>query len=37
MTRPGALEPKKRYHDLLHRDIDNRNVLVKKYAFSGRT
>jgi hypothetical protein len=37
MTRPGALESKKRCHDLLHRDSDNRDFLVKKYAFSGRT
>jgi hypothetical protein len=31
-----ALESKKRYHGLLHRDSDNRDFLVKKYAFPGR-
>jgi len=32
-----ALEPKKRCHDLLHRASDNRDFLVNKNAFSGRT
>jgi hypothetical protein len=37
MTRPGDLESKKRCHDLPHRDSDERDFKLKKYAFSGRT
>jgi hypothetical protein len=37
MTRPGALESKKRCHDLFHRDCDNRDFSAIQYAFSGRT
>jgi hypothetical protein len=35
MTRPGALESKKRCHDLSIRSV-RREIDYKKYAFSGR-
>jgi hypothetical protein len=37
MTRPGALESKKRCHDLIHRECDEKDFYKKKYAFSGRS
>jgi hypothetical protein len=33
MTRPGALESKKRCHDLLHRDKDKKDFLEKSAHF----
>jgi len=33
MTRPGALESKKRCHDLLHREIDKGDLLRKSTHF----
>jgi hypothetical protein len=33
MTRPGALESKKRCYDLIHRESDERDILRKSTHF----